>query len=184
MKKWLISVAFSGILLAIPLAGIAETDVIDDFQSYSNTAALKKVWIFDPYQGAAQLITSYALMSEKNNKYLEIKANMADEPYFAVLQKQFSSTRNWSAYSRVTIDYRRVYGASREEYIFEILDASDWSHKWQSVPWYGPDDAAWHTQTIDISACPWLKKVGVVRIAIKAKDYGTTTLDIDNIRLK
>ncbi len=184
MKKWLISAVFSGILLSIPLAGIAETDVIDDFQSYSDTTALKKAWIFDPYQGAAQLITSYALMSEKDNKYLEIKANMADEPYFAVLQKQFLSTRNWSAYSKAIIKYRRMPGASNELFVFEILDAGDWSHKWQSVSWLGPDDGIWHTQNIDISGCAFLNNVGVVRIVIKAKDYGITTVDIDTIQLK
>lgn len=184
MKKWPIGEIFLGILLAVSLVGIVEAEVIDDFQSYSDTAALKKVWTFDPYQETPQIISSYALMSEKDNKYVEITAHMEDEPYFSVLQMQYSSPKNWSAYSRVTIYYRRPYGASREQLIFEILDASDWSHKWRSVPWDTPDEDVWRTQTIDISGCPWLKNVGVVRILIRGKDYGITTFDIDDIRLK
>jgi hypothetical protein len=184
MKRPLLGWIFLGMLLVVSTGVTSNAEVIDDFQSYSDTKALKRAWTFDPYQGAAQLITSYDLMSEKANKYLEIKANLKDEPYFAILQKQLSSPKNWSMHSRVMIKYRRVTGASKEQFVFEILDASDWSHKWRSVSWYAPDEGAWRTQTIDISKCPWLKKVGVIRIVVKAKDYGMTTVDIDDIQLK
>lgn len=173
-----------GLFLAVSFVGTANAESVDDFQSYSDAKALKRAWTFDPYQGGAQLITSYTLVSEKGNKCLEVTANLKDEPYFAVLQKQFPSHKNWSAYSRAMIKYKRVSGTSREELVFEILDASDWSHKWQSSSWFAPDEGSWHTQTVDISGCPWLKKVGIVRIVIKAKDYGTTTVDIDDIQLK
>lgn len=148
----------------------------DDFESYYNTKALKKVWT-----SSTGLVSSYTL-NTNHTKYIEINANLGQSPYYDLLKRNYNGA-DWTGKRTLTIDYRGISGKSAEKIEIEILDNANGSNKWQSGAWAYPNDGIWHTKTIDISGCPWLNNVGLVRVVVKAGNYGSTTVDIDNLRV-
>ncbi len=189
MKKingFFLSVVLLGVVVSTPVNAAIQTppegntSMVDDFESYANTAALQAVWVPDLYDKTG-LISPYTLNTD-HTKYMEINANLGQNPYYDIMTKNLNGA-DWVGKATMQIDYRGASGTSTERLEVEILKASDWSQKWQSGPWDYPNDNAWHTKTIDISSCPWLNNVGTVRIVVKAKDYGKTRVGIDNIKV-
>jgi hypothetical protein len=150
--------------------------VADDFESYYNTKALKRVWT-----ASTGLISSYSL-NTSHTKYVEINANLGQSPYYDLLRRNYNGA-DWTGKRTLTIDYRGLSGRSPEKLEVEILDNANPSNKWQSGAWDYPNDSTWHTKTIDISGCAWLNNVGLVRVVVKGGTYGSTTVGIDNLRV-
>ncbi len=157
-----------------------DTYTIDDFESYASTTALQAAWAPDQYDKSG-LISSYTLNAD-NTKYMEINANLGQSPYYDIMTRNLNGA-DWAGKTTLTIDYRGAYAKSSEKLEVEILDNANWANKWRSGDWEYPNDNTWHTKTIDISSCTFLNNVGPVRIVVKAKDYGTTRVGIDNIRV-
>jgi len=186
MNSFFLSAVLLGVVASTPINAAVQTppegnaDMVEDFESYANTAGLQAAWVPDQYDKTGR-ISSYTLNTD-HTKYMEINANLGQSPYYDIMTRNLNGV-DWVGKATMQIDYRGASGTSIEKLGVEILKATDWSQKWQSETWDYPNDDAWHTKTIDISGCPWLNNVGPVRVVVKAKDYGLTRVGIDNIKV-
>lgn len=179
MKISLIKSTLLAMFISVLVVGVANaTIVVEDFESYANTAALNAVWT---NTGG---VSSSSTLNTDNTQYMEITANLGNAPSYSVVSRNYGGA-NWTGQGGfLKIGYRGKPGTAADGLEVEIVDNALWANKWQSGIWNVPNDGTWYTKTFDVSGVSWLNNVGPVNVVLKGTtSYGTATIGVDNLQV-
>ena len=107
-------------LLSQGSAGRAQTLIsVDNFESYSNNAALYLVWSNFVGSGLFRLETHIVC---EGSQALRLWYSVASAPFTNTLVLTFTSPQDWSTFNTFTFSYGGAFGNSTDDVIFQILD--------------------------------------------------------------
>lgn len=165
--------------LSVLVIGTADAVVVvENFESYANTAALNAVWT---NTGGAVATTT---LNTDSTQYMAISANLGPSPWNSEVSRNYGGV-DWTGQGGfLKIGYRGTSGTASDGMEVELVNQANWSQKWQSGVWNVPNDNTWYTKTFDVSGVSFLNNVGPVNIVLKGtSSYGTPTISVDNLQV-
>jgi len=155
-----------------------EGDVIEDFESYSDTNSLHTKWV--PYDTAT--LTLNTTIAHSGGKSMKMDYNNANSPYYGKALHWLVGSGigvDWTAYDTLTLWFKCT--VSKEPLKVHIVNK--YGTNILQVPYGTPQVGDWTRWDIDLSPIPANQKtqIGRVDIFFTASNYGSGTTYFDDI---
>ncbi len=158
-------------------AARAQVTVIDDFESYANSAALQAAWVaIAPLTSADVTLDTSGITGQSMSIDYDVSAG-ANAVVFT-----FGADQNYTLRTTVRIIYEATAGSPDEDVVFQLLDASNTV----LVSATAPNGTATGQQAWEVNLVPFVSTLGAVRkirlaIADGGDMMGTGTILFDDI---
>ena len=172
-------------LLAVASQAASGAIIVDDFESYADTAALQNAWkVFPSTPNMTNSLETNPADVQSGSRSMRLDYNEGQSPNYSIVRRTFAVDQDWSADSSWTAEYLgQGLSNSGEDLVFSLIDqdgvtiGSTTFTKATQVSSYTLAEMPLNGYT----GGSGLTHVHAVQIALQANDYGSGTIWIDSI---
>ena len=165
--------------LAAATAARAQVTVVDDFESYADSAALQSAWVaIAPLMAADVTLDLTGITGKSMSIDYDVSAGTN------AVEFTFGADQDFTLRTTVRIIYEATAGSTGEDVVFELRDSSNMV----LVSATAPNGTAAGQQTWEVNLVPFVSSLGAVRkirlaIADGGDMMGTGTILFDDISI-